>query len=68
MTIIEEKIKNLPPELQHEVVDFIDYLLEKKVKKRKGKRPYGMAKGEIKLADDFTAPLDEEILKEWGML
>jgi len=33
MMQIEQKIKELPPELQHEVEDFIEFLIEKRVVK-----------------------------------
>ena len=71
MFLIEKKIKKLSPELQQEVYDFVEFLIEKKGKKivhKNQKRPYGRCKGEIKIADDFQQPLDDDILKEWGML
>lgn len=34
MVQIEQKIKKLPSELQHEVEDFIEFLIEKKIPKR----------------------------------
>jgi hypothetical protein len=34
MIQIEQKIKELPPELQHEVKDFIEFLIEKRMVKR----------------------------------
>ena len=36
--IVLERIKQLPPDLHDEVIDFIDFLMTKKVAKRK-KRP-----------------------------
>ncbi len=33
MSTLEEYIKNLPPELEQEVIDFIEFLIEKKKKK-----------------------------------
>jgi len=33
--IIEQKLKQLPPDLYEEVIDFIDFLMTKKVSKRK---------------------------------
>ena len=32
---------------------------------RESKRPLGFAKGEVWVADDFDAPLSEELLKEF---
>jgi hypothetical protein len=33
MKTLEEKIRELPPELQQEVEDFIEFLLEKRARK-----------------------------------
>ena len=68
MHTIEEKIQNLPPDLQNEVIDFIDYLINKKMANQKGKRPFGLCRGQIKIADDFNEPIDDDTLKSWGML
>ena len=68
MSNIEKKVQNLPPDLQNEVIDFIDFLVEKKMKSQTGKRPFGLCHGEIKIADDFNAPIDDDTLKSWGML
>lgn len=65
---IEEKIQKLPPDLQNEVIDFIDFLINKKSRSQKGKRPFGLCHGQIKIADDFSKPIDDETLKSWGML
>ena len=37
MGSVEEKFRRLPPELQREVMDFIDFLL-RKIKKKPGKK------------------------------
>lgn len=75
MSVLEEiqaKTSQLPPELQAEVLDFIQYLDFKKSKKQDSKQePYprlpnkfGAGKGLITyIADDFDAPLDD--LKEY---
>ncbi|MBN2440217.1 MAG: DUF2281 domain-containing protein [Spirochaetales bacterium] len=68
MSIIEKKIQDLPPDLQNEVIDFIDYLINKKMVRQKGKRPFGLCHGQIKIADDFNNPIDDETLESWGML
>lgn len=68
--INQEKIlKELSIESQIELKDFINFLLEKEKKRIKHKkRLYGLCKGEIKISDDFSSPIDEALLKEWGML
>ncbi len=41
MKTIEEQIKELPPELQQEVEDFVGYLLEKHGRKSEAKFKFG---------------------------
>lgn len=56
----------LPPNARREIVDFYEFLLAKyglnetdnKVVKR---RPSGLAKGDIKISDDFDEPLPTDI-------
>ena len=48
MMQIEQKIKDLPPELKHEVEDFVDFLIEKK-----------MAKHGKKLRQDWAGALSD---------
>lgn len=53
------KIYQLPEEMKKEVSDFIDFLLSRK-KKTKPKKPiFGCASGQIKMTDDFDAPLED---------
>lgn len=61
-TQILEKIKLIPTNYQQEVVDFIDFILEKKVKKTHNplkKRPLGLLKGKMKMSASFDEPLDD---------
>jgi hypothetical protein len=52
------KLSTLPPALKAEVADFVDFLLSKKKKAIKAKKPkFGYAKGQFKMAPDFDAPL-----------
>jgi len=67
MISIENKIKVLSPELQKEAVDFIDFLIEKKIKNHKKSRPFGLCKDEIKIYDNFYSSMSEEELKDWGI-
>lgn len=54
------KINFLPDNLRSEVNDFIDFLLSKKPKKDKESKPqFGCLKGQIVMAEDFDAPLDD---------
>jgi hypothetical protein len=54
------KISVLPTDLQSEVNDFVDFLLSKKKKVSKSKKPvFGCAKGEIFISQDFDEPLED---------
>jgi Protein of unknown function (DUF2281) len=58
--MLTKEIETLPYELRQEVVDFIDFLKTKHLKKQPLKeREFGFAKGKVKLHNDFDAPLDE---------
>ena len=56
------KVNSLPAELRKELMDFLEFLLQRK-KPGKGspKRGIvpGLAKGRIVIADDFDAPPDD---------
>jgi hypothetical protein len=57
---IYTKLESLPTNLKQEVVDFIDFLLEKSARKKAKNTPkFGSAKGKIKMSDDFDAPIDD---------
>ena len=54
------KIEILPENLKKQVADYIDLLLKKYSKPNTTiEAGFGSAKGKIKMADDFDAPLDE---------
>ncbi len=54
------KFNSLPDDLRKQVVEFIELLLARKQKpEQKKKRPIGLMKGKIRMADDFDAPLDD---------
>jgi hypothetical protein len=59
---ILEKIKLIPKNYQEEVIDFIDFILEKKANKNNSiltERPLGLLKGKMKMSDSFDEPLDD---------
>ena len=70
MRSLKDLIEQLPPELQEEVRDFIEFLLE-----RKARRPKAEKKGELKLdwrgalrdlRDKYTSvELQHKVLKWW---
>ena len=59
---LRKHIFSLPPELRSEVYDFIDFIKMKHLKQKPmTQREFGYAKGKVKIAPDFDAPLDEFI-------
>ena len=57
---IYTKFETLPANLKQEVSDFIDFLAQKSSSKKKKVVPkFGSAKGKIKMAPDFDAPLED---------
>jgi len=67
MKTIEEKIKELPPELQQEVEDFVEFLLKKHRPKPKGKLKFGWEGALKDLRDKYTSvELQHKVLEWWG--
>jgi hypothetical protein len=65
METIDHKIKQLPQNLQKEVIDFVDFLLSKKVR-RKHKKPQLKWIGGLKeYRDKFTALELQKKASEW---
>lgn len=61
-TKIQANLARLPQELQAEVLDFIEFLLQKYEKKEEAETPrpvFGSAKGKYILSDDFDEPLED---------
>ncbi len=57
---VHEKLDSLPENLQQQVADFIDFLMERyAVKTTKTAPQTGSAKGKIRMAAGFDAPLDD---------
>jgi len=66
MKSIEEKIKELPPELQQEVEDFVEFLIEKRAGKPKGRLKLDWRGALRDLRDQYTSvELQHEILGRW---
>jgi Protein of unknown function (DUF2281) len=56
------QISSLPEDVRKQVLDFIDFLMKRKVvgqEPPKKKRIAGLMKGQIHIPDDFDAPLDD---------
>lgn len=60
---LEEKIKKLPPQLQQETEDFVEFLLKKNVSQDQSEteeRNLGSLRGTVEnMASDFDEPLTE---------
>jgi hypothetical protein len=64
---IGEMVKELPPELQQEVEDFVRFLLEKRTRKPKGKFKFDWAGALEDLRDQYTSvELQHKALEWWG--
>ena len=60
VTVLEQKISQLPLEVRREVSDYVDFLLHK-YRIRKPVKPFaGCMKGTVTwMSEDFNAPLDD---------
>lgn len=58
-SMIQEKIAKLPPEMQQEVIDFVDFLAQKKQSRTQKRRIPGKAKGLIVIHPNFNDPVAE---------
>ena len=65
MKSLEKKISLLPPELQQEVEDFIEFLIEKRLKRRKGKPKFNWAGALKELRQQYTPVELQHKVSEW---
>ena len=65
MGTIEQKIKQLPKELQEEVIDFIDFLVTKKTPKKKKIFTLNWIGGLKEFKSDYTALELQKKSFEW---
>ena len=64
---LEEKINTLPPELQKEVEDFVEFLIEKRLQKPKGQLRLDWRGALRDLRDKYTSvELQHKALQWWG--
>ncbi len=63
--LVEAKIKQLPPNLQGEVIDFIYFLLTKKVAKKRKKPKLNWVGGLKEHRDCYTALELQKMALEW---
>jgi len=67
MESLKEMIDKLPPELQQEVRDFVEFLLEKKVKKGKKKPKFDWAGALKDLRGQYSSVELQHKIAEWRM-
>jgi len=60
--IILAHLRQFPPERQAEVLDFVEFL-EQRRQATAALRPIGLCAGDFEVPDDFDAPLPEETLR-----
>jgi len=65
METLKEMIDKLPSELQSEVRDFIEFLLEKKMRKAKKKLKFDWAGALKDLRDHYTSVELQHKMVEW---
>ena len=65
MTRIEAMIQELPPELQQEVGDFVEFLMKKRLKSTRGKPSFGWAGALKDLRDQYTSVELQHKISEW---
>ena len=67
MSVLKELIEKLPPELQKEVEDFVEFLLERKVHRKQKKLRLSWAGALKEYRDRFTSlELQKKALEWWG--
>ena len=62
---LEEKINTLPPELQKEVEDFVEFLIEKRLKRPKGKPKFNWTGALKELREQYTSVELQHKISEW---
>lgn len=65
MTTLEKKINTLPPELNREVEDFVEFLIEKRLKRPKGRPTFRWAGSLKELRDEYTSVELQHKIVQW---
>lgn len=67
MKTLEEMVGELPPDLRQEVRDFVEFLQEKKARRKQKKLRLSWAGGLKELRDQYTSvELQHKALEWWG--
>jgi len=65
MTTLEKKISTLPHELNREVEDFVEFLIEKRLKRPKGRPTFSWAGSLKELRDEYTSVELQHKVLQW---
>jgi hypothetical protein len=65
MKTIEDLIKELPPDLRDEAEDFIEFLVERRLKKIRGKPEFGWAGALKDLKGKYSSVELQHRISEW---
>ena len=65
MQTLKELVEQLPADLQQEVRDFVEFLLERRGKKRRGKPRFNWAGALKDLRDQYTSVELQHKISEW---
>jgi hypothetical protein len=65
MEALKEFVEKLPPDLQQEVKDFIEFLLEKRAKKTRGKPKFDWAGALEDLRNQYTSVELQHKISNW---
>jgi hypothetical protein len=65
MKTIEDLIKELPPDLRDEAEDFIEFLVERRLKKMRGKPEFGWAGALKDLKGKYSSVELQHRISEW---
>jgi hypothetical protein len=65
MKNIEERIKDLPPELRQEVEDFVNFLIERRIKRPRGKPEFNWAGALKDMRQEYTSVELQHKIAEW---
>jgi len=67
MRTLKELVEQLPPDLQQEVQDFVEFLLERRRKRARGRPHFGWAGALKDMQDQYTSvELQHKVLEWWG--
>lgn len=65
MQTLKELVEQLPPDVQQEVRDFVEFVLERRRKKPKGKPRFHWAGALKDLRDQYTSVQLQHQIAEW---